>query len=100
MPDAIRKLPAVERRVETGPVQFGDDWPGIFIRGDNALWLCRCIDATLLALKAKPPEDGADWIAVAGLQGLRNTLAGCDLTGSTAPNAGVPGARETSDGKE
>lgn len=23
-------------RVETGPVQFNDDWPGFFIRGDNA----------------------------------------------------------------
>jgi hypothetical protein len=22
-------------RVETGPVQFGDDWPGLFIRGDD-----------------------------------------------------------------
>lgn len=32
----IRKLPAQETRVETGPVQFGDDWPGLFIRGDNA----------------------------------------------------------------
>lgn len=33
----IRKLPATEGgRVETGPVQFGDDWPGVFIRGDNA----------------------------------------------------------------
>ena len=35
----VRKLPAPESggRVETGPTQFGDDWPGIFIRGDNAL---------------------------------------------------------------
>lgn len=24
-------------RVETGVVQFGDDWPGIFLRGDHAL---------------------------------------------------------------
>lgn len=33
----IRKLSEVEGgRVETGPVQFGNDWPGIFIRGDNA----------------------------------------------------------------
>jgi hypothetical protein len=33
----VRKLPAVEGgRVETGPVQFGDDWPGVFVRGDNA----------------------------------------------------------------
>lgn len=33
----IRNLPEVEDRVETGVVQFGDDWPGVFIRGDNAL---------------------------------------------------------------
>lgn len=26
-----------EKRVETGKVQVGDDWPGVFIRGDNAL---------------------------------------------------------------
>ena len=32
----IRKLPAQETRVETGPGQFGDDWPGVFIRGDQA----------------------------------------------------------------
>ena len=32
----IRQLPAMTPRVETGPAQFGDDWPGIFIRGDNA----------------------------------------------------------------
>ena len=24
-------------RVETGVLQVGDDWPGVFIRGDNAL---------------------------------------------------------------
>lgn len=23
-------------RAETGPLQFGEDWPGVFIRGDNA----------------------------------------------------------------
>lgn len=23
-------------RVETGPVQFDDDWPGVFFRGDNS----------------------------------------------------------------
>jgi hypothetical protein len=25
-----------ERRAETGPMMFGMDWPGVFIRGDNA----------------------------------------------------------------
>ena len=24
-----------KKRIETGKVQFGDDWSGIFIRGDN-----------------------------------------------------------------
>ena len=32
------KLPVPEKnsRVETGVIQFGDDWPGVFIRGDHA----------------------------------------------------------------
>lgn len=35
---AVRNIKFDEKeRVETGPVKFGDDWPGIFIRGDNAL---------------------------------------------------------------
>jgi hypothetical protein len=35
----IRKLKGYTQRVETGPVQFGDDWPGLFIRGDNCIYL-------------------------------------------------------------
>jgi len=33
----IRKIEVPENfeRVETGSVQFGEDWPGLFIRGDN-----------------------------------------------------------------
>lgn len=26
----------LDKRVETGAVQFNDDWPGTFIRGDNS----------------------------------------------------------------
>jgi hypothetical protein len=26
-------------RAETGPLQFGEDWPGVFIRGDEAIAL-------------------------------------------------------------
>ena len=36
----IRKLPSPtdgQGRVETGAVKFGDDWAGLFIRGDNAI---------------------------------------------------------------
>lgn len=31
-----RKFREYKRRVETGPIVFGPDWPGVFIRGDNA----------------------------------------------------------------
>ena len=30
------RIPDPGARVSTGPVQFGDDWPGVFIRGDEA----------------------------------------------------------------
>lgn len=33
----IRELPKQEVQVRTGPVKFGDDWPGVFIRGDTAV---------------------------------------------------------------
>lgn len=33
---SIREFPLELNRVETGAIQFGDDWPGVFIRGDNA----------------------------------------------------------------
>lgn len=31
-------------RPETGVMQFGNDWPGIFIRGDHASYYAHCID--------------------------------------------------------
>ena len=26
-----------EQRIETGPIKFNDDWPGLFMRGDDAM---------------------------------------------------------------
>lgn len=31
----------------TGPMRFDGDWPGFFLRGDNASDLCNHIDAAL-----------------------------------------------------
>ena len=33
-------------RIETGAVKFGDDWPGLFIRGDDAFYLDLIIQET------------------------------------------------------
>lgn len=35
--DEARQFPAQSERVETGAIQFGGDWPGVFLRGDNAI---------------------------------------------------------------
>lgn len=32
----MRVLPEQQVRVETGAIKFGEDWAGVFIRGDNA----------------------------------------------------------------
>ena len=34
-----------EARVPTGGLQIGNDWPGVFIRGDEAIGLAAAIDA-------------------------------------------------------
>ena len=44
---AMLPKPSKMQRVETGAVQFGDDWPGIFIRGDNAAHYSMALDSLL-----------------------------------------------------
>ena len=51
----VRHLPAPtdgQGRVETGAVKFGDDWAGLFIRGDNAIDLRQKIHDLLEYLPA------------------------------------------------
>ncbi len=52
-------------RAETGPMKFKDDWPGIFIRGDNAFFYLKVCEA----LTANNP------IAEKGLEELKQILA-------------------------
>lgn len=37
----VRELPHQTPRVESGPTRFGDDWCGVFIRGDAAACYAR-----------------------------------------------------------
>jgi hypothetical protein len=46
-------------RVETGAIRFGNDWPGLFVRGDQAIHLAWCIgelEPLLRAVLAHHPE--------------------------------------------
>lgn len=68
----IRMLPAPQDgrgRVETGAVQFGDDWPGLFIRGDEAANLAFMIDHLV-----SDSGDIYDQMTVATLRGLANKI--------------------------
>jgi uncharacterized protein (TIGR02996 family) len=47
-------------RVETGAVQFGNDWPGLFLRGDNALDLGMWIRSLCELLAHHPDKTVAD----------------------------------------
>ena len=43
----LRKFPEQKPRVETGPIQFGNDWPGIFVRGDDAFFYSQMIQTII-----------------------------------------------------
>jgi hypothetical protein len=58
-------------RVETGPLQINDDWPGVFIRGDSAFNYAFQLEALL----ANPD----DLIAKTVMQGLADLLNSCIL---------------------
>ena len=60
MPDNIQ-------RVETGVIQFGDDWPSVHIRGDNAAFYSRALNTILM-------HDKADPVALAALGSLWKLL--------------------------
>ena len=62
-------------RPETGPMEFEGDWPGVFIRGDNALAYSLVIDDLLSSLDAGYK---APLFAQLQLKQLRKLLAGCD----------------------
>lgn len=64
--------PGVHERVETGPVQFGDDWTGLFIRGDNAMALALDIKQVREWYDKLPEEERKK----AGLRMAINGLAG------------------------
>lgn len=70
----VQHLPAPPDlpRVETGAVQFGSDWPGLFIRGDDAFHLMLLIRRLLNLLTDHPSADVRD--TVRQLTGYADTV--------------------------
>lgn len=55
------------KRLETGRLVINDDWPGVFIRGDNAIGYA-------ILLKTLLDKDDSDAILKAQLKSLCNLL--------------------------
>jgi hypothetical protein len=53
-------------RPETGPMQFTDDWPGVFIRGDTAQILAQ----QLAAVIGEPEASCRHGVEIDSLEGL------------------------------
>ena len=66
-------------RLETGVVQVNQDWPGVFIRGDNAFGYARFLDAAVKQLREYQNQnhncqDLSLAMALVNLESLRDLL--------------------------
>lgn len=67
-------------RVETGPIQFGDDWCGVFIRGDDCFYYLNALEVILKDMNEpnlkKSLNERADYqMALLALAGLKDLLS-------------------------
>lgn len=74
----ILPVPEHMQRIETGIVQFGDDWPGVFIRGDNAAYYSMVLDRLMSGY--------ADPLTIGVLAGLNELLKSSRQYSNNAPS--------------
>ena len=81
----VTKLPEQTPRIETGPIQFGSDWPGVFFRGDHALHFAHALQEMINNFEILVNSEQIDKtkvhydvIRIALLRGLIDTLQECD----------------------
>lgn len=73
-----------EGRPETGPMQHGDDWPGVFIRGDDAMGIALAISVVLRAMNDLPPtRDLSVKLAADYLRDTYRLMLSCDQSHNT-----------------
>ena len=85
-------------RAETGPVRFGDDWPGVFFRGDDAHSCAIAISEIAARLDTDPRPAGNHLLAYQKLDALRMLLSSCEQGSLVAPTQLRPWAACTEGG--
>ncbi len=74
----IAIFPDIKDRVQTGVIQFGDDWPGVFLRGGDAAPHGFYLDSLLNCIERGETPDP---IAIGLMRGLSKTLCSCKVQG-------------------
>jgi hypothetical protein len=68
----VRAFPETRPRVESGAIQFGEDWPGTFIRGDHAAHFAAHLQS-MLDGHLSPISEAVLLGLLSDLQGSRQT---------------------------
>lgn len=76
--DRVVMLPMPDnmQRMESGPVMFGNDWPGVFVRGDSAFGYALLIEDLLRAAD----HDKLDVITAHMAEGAAQFFRSCKST--------------------
>lgn len=69
----MRRLPNQMIRVETGSVQFGEDWPGVYIRGDRCQHFAAALATAADKLETKD-KNTSQLIILPALKSLERLL--------------------------
>lgn len=77
----VRILPTADPRVETGAIAFGSDWPGTFIRGDNAAYYAAHLRTVLFGDNMQPEYFFSRQV----IYGLLSDLESSNLTTRSDP---------------
>ena len=72
----LQRADTISGRAETGPMAFDGDWPGLFIRGDNALAFAGHLRAVVHYAKQ---AGRASALSVACAERLLNHLESCHV---------------------
>jgi hypothetical protein len=68
-----------QQRPETGLMQFGEDWPGLYIRGKHAFYYAMCLRTAL------EKTDVTNVFSVGALKGLLSLLESTNVQNDPKP---------------
>ena len=66
-----------QKRPETGTMRFQDDWTGLFVRGDNAMYYAYKLRTALELLERDAPARDYDAFLKMELEGLIRLFSSC-----------------------